>query len=366
VLHVAAGNAYGGIERMLVTLASTPHPAVRQEFVLSFGGRLQEELRAAGVTVHRLPAPRASRPMMVWRARRAFAALQSTVGAEAIVFHSAWPHAMFAAAARAGGARLIFWQHQPIARPEWPDRWARFVRPDAAVFNSEFTQARPAFPSVPGRIIHCPVSEPPPLEAGRRRALRADLGANDDDLVVLMAARFERWKGHEVLIKAVQRLPGGTRWRLWIAGAPQNGQEQRYAGELAAAASALAPALRERISFLGERDDVPTLMRLADLYCQPNLKGEPFGIAIAEAMRSGLPCVISGAGGAAELLDESSGIATAPGDVEAVADALHRLITDHPLRRAMGRAAAPRAARLTDPAGRLQEFAEMLDSAPVQ
>ena len=57
VLHVAAGNAYGGIERMLVTLGTTPHPALRQEFVVSFSGRLERELDSAGVRVHRLPAP---------------------------------------------------------------------------------------------------------------------------------------------------------------------------------------------------------------------------------------------------------------------------------------------------------------------
>jgi hypothetical protein len=53
VLHVAAGNTYGGIERMLVTLASGTHPAMRQEFVVSFGGRFERELQDAGAAVPR-------------------------------------------------------------------------------------------------------------------------------------------------------------------------------------------------------------------------------------------------------------------------------------------------------------------------
>ena len=84
---------------------------------------------------------------------------------------------MFAATARAGGARIGFWQHQPITRPAWPDRWARLVRPDFTVFNSAFTQARPAFPSVPGHVIHCPVAGPPALDPAIARPLRASLGA---------------------------------------------------------------------------------------------------------------------------------------------------------------------------------------------
>ena len=360
VLHVAAGNAYGGIERMLVTLGTTPHPALQQEFVVSFSGRLERELESASVRVHRLPAPRASRPLMVWRARRAFTALQEKLGAGVVVFHSAWPHAMFAASARASGARIIFWQHQPITRPEWPDRWARFVRPDLAVFNSEFTAARPAFPSVPGRVIHCPVEEPPALEPDLRDALRLELGAASGDAVVLMAARFERWKGHDVLVRAAAQLSSEHPWRIWIAGAAQTAAEQRYASEVASAVAALPPQLRQRVTLLGERSDVPTLMRLADIYCQPNLKGEPFGMAIAEAMRSHLPSVISGGGGAVELLDESCGIGVTPGDTAAVASALHALIGDAQRRTAMGDAAASRAARLTDPASRVQDLADVV------
>jgi glycosyltransferase involved in cell wall biosynthesis len=101
-------------------------------------------------------------------------------------------------------------------------------------------------------------------------------------------------------------------------------------------------------------------MRLADVYCQPNLKGEPFGMAIAEAMRSKLPSVVSGGGGAVELLDESCGIETGPGDSAAVATALHTLVADAGLRTAMGDAAAGRAARLTDPASRVQDLAAVL------
>ena len=363
VLHVAAGSAYGGIERMLVTLGSTPHPAVKQEFVVSFGGRLERELQQAGAAVHRLPAARVSRPLMVWRARRAFAALLERIGAGVVVFHSAWPHAMFAASARASGARIIFWQHQPITRAEWPDRWARFVRPDFVIFNSRFTQAHPAFPAVPGRIIHCAVGEPPPILPDERQALRAELGAAPEDVVILMAARFERWKGHDILVSAAERLGLEAPWRIWIAGSASTAAEQSYAAEVAALTSTLPSPLRQRIVLLGERTDVPALMRLADVYCQPNLKGEPFGIAIAEAMRSKLPSVVSGGGGAAELLDETSGVATAPRDVVAVARALRELIDDRPRRRAMGEAAAARAARLTDPAARLQDVADVVFAA---
>jgi glycosyltransferase involved in cell wall biosynthesis len=285
--------------------------------------------------------------------------VQAKAAPEVAIFHSAWPHAMFASTARAGGARVGFWQHLPVATPAWPDRWARFVRPDFTVFNSRFTQGRPAFPEVPGHVIHCAVAKPPAIDPVVRRSLRASLGADDGDIVVLMAARLERWKGHDVLLEAAKRLPDEAGIRIWIAGAEQEG-DSRYHRDLAAAAAGPGGA---PVRLLGERDDVPTLMRLADIYCQPNLKGEPFGIAIAEAMRASLPCVVSAAGGAAELLAESCGVITAPGDAAAVADALRRLAADRGLRARMGAAGEARAAELTDPAGRLRELAGVVSCA---
>lgn len=359
LLHVAAGNGYGGIERMLAALAGVCHHRLHQEFVVCFEGRLDRELRAAGAVVHRLPSPRAARPLAVLRARRAFAAVLAHTPSAVVVSHGAWPHAMFASEARRAGRPLGFWQHQPVDHPAWPDRWARRVRPDFTVFNSAFTSMRPAFPHVPGRVIHCPVAEPPPMTAGERQDLRRHLGASFDDVVVLMAARFEAWKGHHVLLDAVEMLPD-ARLRVWIAGGPQRAVERRYHDALAERAA--APRLRGRVSLLGERDDVLRLTRLADAYCQPNLKGEPFGIAIAEAMRAGLPCVISSAGSASELADEHTALVTPPGDADAVAHALQRLLDEPALRDALGTAAAAHAARLTDSAGRLDDLAEIVEA----
>jgi glycosyltransferase involved in cell wall biosynthesis len=358
VLHVAAGNAYGGIERMLATVAGLAHPRLTQHFAVSFGGRLERELRAEGAPVHRLPSPRAARPLGVWSARRAFAALLDQVAPDATIFHGAWPHAMLATVARRAGRRIGFWQHQPIARPAWPDRWARRVRPDFVIFNSRFTEKCPAFANVAGTVMYYPVAPPPVLDAASRSERRRELGAGPFDVVVLLAARLEKWKGQAVLLDAAARLNHGVPIRIWIAGGPQSEGESSYYQELVTRAA--APDLRERVTLLGQREDVPMLTGLADIYCQPNLQPEPFGISVAEAMLAGLPCVISAGGGAAELLDESCGVVTAAGDAGAVATALERIASDARLRATMGRAAQVRGARLTDPAGRVDDLAAIV------
>ena len=73
--------------------------------------------------------------------------------------------------------------------------------------------------------------------------------------------------------------------------------------------------LAERVQLLGARDDARAVIAAADIYCQPNLEPEPFGLSLVEAMYAGLPVVTSAAGGALEIVDETCGVLTAPGDV---------------------------------------------------
>src|SRR5262245_65707170 len=71
VLHLYAGNLYGGIETLLVTLARYRElgaPMV-PEFGLCFHGRLWDELETTGASLHDLGEVRCSRPAAVWRAR---------------------------------------------------------------------------------------------------------------------------------------------------------------------------------------------------------------------------------------------------------------------------------------------------------
>ena len=68
-------------------------------------------------------------------------------------------------------------------------------------------------------------------------------------------------------------------------------------------------------------------------------------MSVLEAMAAGLPVVASDVGGVAEAVaDGETGLLVAPGDVDALAGALERLLADAALRRAMGSAGRARAA----------------------
>ena len=107
VLHIAAGNLYGGVETLLVTLARCRRlcPAMEPEFALCFEGRLSQELTETCVAVHRLGAVKVRNPLRVRTGRQKLAGLIRDRRFDAVICHSSWPHAIFAPIVRAAGCR---------------------------------------------------------------------------------------------------------------------------------------------------------------------------------------------------------------------------------------------------------------------
>ena len=97
--------------------------------------------------------------------------------------------------------------------------------------------------------------------------------------------------------------------------------------------------LRERVHFLGQRSDVPELMKAVDFLVFPS-RYEPFGLVVIEAMASGLPVITASSTGAANLVTPESGIVLSDSDdAEALTQAMRLLSSDCTLRQQMGQAA---------------------------
>jgi glycosyltransferase involved in cell wall biosynthesis len=118
----------------------------------------------------------------------------------------------------------------------------------------------------------------------------------------------------------------------------------------------------DRIRFLGERTDVPAVLRAADIFCQPNTSPEPFGLSLVEALLAGLPVVTSGIGGAREIVDETCGVLTPPSDAVALAGTLRRLIVEPAVRRQLGAAAPLRPQAICDPSRQMRRIHAVLSS----
>lgn len=357
VLHIYSGNLYGGIERMLVTFARTQGsvPEVEHEFALAFPGRLAEELRGAGATVHQIGAVRTSRPHTIWSARRALQKILRTGHYSGAICHGAWPHALFAKIVNSARLPLGFWAHGPAAGQHWTERWARRVKPEIVLCNSNFTLESMAkfWPGIPARVVHCPVeNEQRELTSTERTEIRLEAQTPADAAVIVQIGRMERGKGQLNLLSALSGLRDRTGWHCWFIGGAQTPTETEYESELREAA--VAAGLTGRVHFWGDRTDVRRLLAAADIFCHPAITPEGFGIVMVEALYAGLPVIATAIGGAREIVDETCGILVAPGDAEALDGALNELLSDAAQRAHLGGSAPLRAARVSDPVKQLE------------
>ncbi len=358
VLHVAAGNLYGGVERILVEIARA-RPFSVHEFAICFDGRLHDELRGAGASPERLGPVRFSRPVTLWRARRNLRAALAARAFDTVVCHSPWAYALASPQLSSSMCRVL-WAHDILDGTHWTERRIARTPPDLIVCNSRTTAdgLRRWAGSVPLAVVHPPVA-PNRYPQAERDRVRAELGIDRGTTVILIASRFERWKGHVALLNAVPQLKG--EWKLWIAGNPQRGSEEALERDLRAMCA--ASALETHVAFLGERRDVARLLRGADVLCQPNIAPEPFGVVFAEALYAGVPVVTSDAGGAREIVNRACGVLVPMGDEQSLMMALQRLIDDPALRARLGSAGPARAESICSPVAQIARFEAALASA---
>jgi glycosyltransferase involved in cell wall biosynthesis len=365
VMHVAHGQVYGGIETLLRTLAIHRGlcPGMEPEFALCFRGRLGEELLQSGVKVHYLGNTRVSRPQTVFRARRALRSTLRSQQYDIVVCHSAWPQAVLGPVARRAGVSLAFWQHGPTPGRHWLERWARTCEPSVAVSNSTFSARTLGrlYPRTDVEVVYCPVAPPKSQGPAERTAVRRELATTDQDTVIVQVSRLERWKGHREHLNALALLTEVPGWVCWFVGGPQRHEEVSYLKELEAQARTLR--LSDRVRFCGQRSDVGRILAAADLFCQPNVGPEPFGITFVEALYAALPVIATAIGGAVEVVDQSCGVLVVPGDTFALSEALARLLADPGARARMGSAGPARARLLCDPAARLSQLEQVLARA---
>lgn len=161
-------------------------------------------------------------------------------------------------------------------------------------------------------------------------AIREEFGF-DRRPIVGVFSRLAPWKGQDVLLKALARRPDVQ--GLIVGGAlfgegPYEATLLRLAAEL---------GLAERVRFAGHRSDVAALMAGVDVVAHTSIEPEPFGRVVVEGQLSGRPVVASAAGGVVEIVrHDETGLLVEPGNADALADAIGRLVDDPTSRASLG------------------------------
>ena len=176
---------------------------------------------------------------------------------------------------------------------------------------------------------------PGAVPAEIRAARRAEIGADDETVVVGMVGRLVVEKGYRELFAAARALGPGYR----VVAIGPDDPEKADAMDRAEIAAAEAAG----VVFLGHREDVDALYAAMDVFVLPSYR-EGFPRAAMEAAASGLPIVASDVRGCRQVVDdEVTGLLVPVRDAEALTEAIRVLGKDPSLRSTMGKAAVERA-----------------------
>ena len=173
---------------------------------------------------------------------------------------------------------------------------------------------------------------PDPAVEARAAEWRAEWGGP----MVLFVGRLRYYKGLDVLLRAAPMI--GARIAL-VGDGPFEKMLRIQHREM---------DLEDRVTFLGDQSDfeLRALYRAARVFVLPStLRSEALGLAMIEAMASGLPCVSTelGTGTSYVNLDGVTGRVVPPGDPVALAAAINALLEDDALAARQGAAAERRA-----------------------
>ena len=161
--------------------------------------------------------------------------------------------------------------------------------------------------------------------------LREEYGLPPEGPLVGVVARLEQEKGHPTLIDA---------WPAILASFPDATLLMIGEGSRLDALTAQVRdlGLERSVIFTGRRDDVPEVTKSLDVAVLPSYR-EAQGLTILEAMALSRPVVASNVGGIPEMIEDGrTGLLVPPHDSTALADAILRLLRDHPLADTLARA----------------------------
>jgi L-malate glycosyltransferase len=149
--------------------------------------------------------------------------------------------------------------------------------------------------------------------------------------VGLIARMNAPYKNHSMFLRAAARVRRKfSNLEIVLVGdGPLRSELEREAADL---------GLQGSVIFLGDRRDVPAILACMDVSVVPSIS-ESLSNVMLESMAAGIPVVATAVGGNIELGDDGRAVLVHPGDGEALAAGLERVLADQGLRSEIGRRA---------------------------
>ena len=335
VVLVLTSFDVGGTERQMVELAKRLDPSRFRPHFACFHtrGRLLEEVPSR-IPIREFPVRGFGNPAAVGQLL-AFASWCRSIGADIVHGCDLYGNIFGLPGAALAGVPVRIGNRREIltgdkSRAQLTAQRLAYRAAHAVVANSGAAREQLAREGVPTARLHLipngldisrytPV---PPAGAGNAARLRK----------IVMVANLRAEKGHDTVLRSAPRI---------LARYPDASITFVGEGPRRESLEILTRALDlvGRVTFLGERQDVPAVLGQHDLFVLPS-RSEAFPNALIEAMATALPVIATDVGGIPEVVrDGVNGRLVPPDDADALADAVLGFMDDPAAAAALGRAA---------------------------
>ena len=324
VLQILPELNVGGVETGTIDFAAYLVKNGHQSFVISDGGPLVRDLESGGSKHFALPVHKKS----LWTMFKMVKAVRKIIRAEKIdVVHAR--------------SRVPAW----IAYFACRKTNAAFITTCHGYYQGRFfsqIMGWPKFVIVPGHVIGRHMIEDFKVRPERIRCIPRSVDLSRFKLrlprkvkgratcTIAIVGRITPLKGHEYFLRAMAQVIRTVPYAriLVIGDAPQKKKADR--DHLEQLVQRLG--LRENVSFLGNRKDIPQLLAEVDVLVLSTITQESFGRVILEAQAMHVPVVATNVGGVIDIIDdERTGLLVMPKDPEAMAIQVLRLVRDKDL-----------------------------------
>lgn len=161
--------------------------------------------------------------------------------------------------------------------------------------------------------------------------VRAEIGLNQDAIVIGNIGVLESDKGHKYLFEAMAKLKseGVSGITCIVCG---TGPEEETLKNIV-----VGKGLVDQVLFLGFRDDIPRILKALDIIVITSLTIESFSMIAVEGMAMKVPVIATNVGGLPEVVDNGrTGILIPPGDIDALCESIRFLVNNPDERLRMG------------------------------
>lgn len=329
IMHVIDSLDLGGAERMLVEIANSAAADGHEVSVCvtRSGCALADTLRP-GIRLWVL----GRRNRFDWPAIGRLAALVRDQRVDVLHVHGRSTFSLLALTKSAGliKAPIVLHDHcgieldasVPLWFRFWAKRWASHyvgVYAKLAAWAEVAGISREKTSVIDNALDLSRIQQAVPLD------LRKEFGIEDDVPVGIVVGGLRRNKGIDLLLEAVAQSSYCRAAKILVVG---GARDEMYAQACRAQSASLG--LGDNVIFVGERSDVPNLLRGADFALLPS-RSESGPLVLIEYLASGLPVVSSYVGGIArQVADRGVPEFVAPNDAAAFAKALDRLLSLSP------------------------------------